>query len=69
MSYEEGGTEDEHMIGRTWRSEFREFKDTKTVRTIEQLTSAGNYVHLYFTEYSFYSHRYTIFFRSVLASR
>ncbi len=41
------------MIGRTWRSELREFKDRKTGRAITQLTSTGNNVHLYFTENSF----------------
>ena len=56
------------MIGQTWRSEVREFKDPKTGRTIKQLTSTGNNVHLYFTENSFDAHRNTVIFRSDRAS-
>lgn len=41
------------MIGDTWQSEIREFMDEKTGRTIRQLTTTGNNVHLYFTENSF----------------
>jgi oligogalacturonide lyase len=56
------------MIGQKWQSEFREFRDEKTGRAIRQLTSAGNNVHLYFTENSFDSHKNEIIFRSDLAS-
>ena len=56
------------MIGQTWNSEIREFKDEKTGRTIRQLTSAGNNVHLYFTENSFDAHKNEIVFRSDRAS-
>ncbi len=56
------------MIGQTWNSEIREFKDKKTGRTIRQLTSTGNNVHLYFTENSFDVHRGEIIFRSDRAS-
>ena len=56
------------MIGQTWSSEIREFKDEKTGRTIQQLTSIGNNVHLYFTENSFDAHRNEIIFRSDRAS-
>ena len=52
------------MIGQTWKSEMREFRDDKTGRTIRQLTSTGNNVHLYFTENSFDLHRNEIVFRS-----
>jgi oligogalacturonide lyase len=52
------------MIGQTWHSEIREFKDPKTGRTIRQLTTNGNNVHLYFTENSFDIHQNTIIFRS-----
>jgi len=52
------------MIGQTWESEIREFQDEKTGRTIRQLTTAGNNVHLYFTENSFDAHRNEIVFRS-----
>jgi hypothetical protein len=38
------------MIGQTWNSEIYEFTDEKTGRTIKQLTTIGNNVHLYFTE-------------------
>ena len=56
------------MIGQTWGSEIREFKDEKTGRPIKQLTSTGNNVHLYFTENSFDAHRNEIIFRSDRAS-
>jgi len=52
------------MIGQTWKSEIREFKDGKTGRTIRQLTSTGNNVHLYFTENSFDSRKNEIIFLS-----
>lgn len=41
------------MIGETWKSELRRFKDEKTGREITQLTQTGNNWHLYFTENSF----------------
>jgi oligogalacturonide lyase len=56
------------VIGQRWASEIREFKDEKTGRTVRQLTSAGNNVHLYFTENSFDRHRDEIIFRSDRAS-
>jgi len=56
------------MIGQKWNSEIREFKDEKTGRTIKQLTSTGNNVHLYFTENSFDAHKNEIIFRSDRAS-
>jgi oligogalacturonide lyase len=56
------------MIGQTWKSEIREFRDEKTGRTIRQLTSTGNNVHLYFTENSFDAHTDEIIFRSDRAS-
>jgi oligogalacturonide lyase len=56
------------MIGQTWKSEIREFRDEKTGRRIRQLTSLGNNVHLYFTENSFDVHRNEIIFRSDRAS-
>ena len=52
------------MIGRTWPSEIRERKDPITGRTVQQLTSTGNNVHLYFTENSFTAGDNTIIFRS-----
>lgn len=52
------------MIGQTWKSEIREFRDEKTGRTVRQLTSTGNNVHLYFTENSFDAHQNEIIFRS-----
>lgn len=52
------------MIGQTWQSELREFKDEKTGRTIRQLTATGNNVHLYFTENSFDADKNEIIFRS-----
>jgi len=56
------------MIGDTWQSEIREFKDEKTGRTIKQLTTLGNNVHLYFTENSFDSVKNEIIFVSDRAS-
>lgn len=52
------------MIGQVWKSEIREFKDAKTGRTIQQLTTTGNNVHLYFTENSFDVNKNEIIFRS-----
>jgi len=52
------------MIGQEWPSEIRTFEDPKTGRTIRQLTSTGNNIHLYFTENSFDSAENTILFRS-----
>ena len=56
------------MIGQTYKSELCEFKDAKTGKTIQQLTSTGNNVHLYFTENSFDAHKNEIIFRSDRAS-
>ena len=56
------------MIGQTWSSEISETKEGKTGRTIRQLTSVGNNVHLYFTENSFDAHENGIIFRSDRAS-
>jgi oligogalacturonide lyase len=56
------------MIGQKWDSEMRRFADEKTERTITQLTSTGNNVHLYFTENSFDLHRDEIVFVSDRAS-
>lgn len=56
------------MIGQTWPSEIREFKDEKTGRAIRQLTQRGNNVHLYFTENSFDAHQPEIIFLSDRAS-
>ena len=56
------------MIGQSWSSEVREFRNEKTGRTIRQLTSIGNNVHLYFTENSFDAHQNRIIFRSDRAS-
>ncbi len=56
------------MIGDTWPSEMREFKDVKTGRTIRQLTATGNNVHLYFTENSFDNVKNEIIFVSDRAS-
>jgi len=52
----------------TWSSEIREFRDPLTGRTIRQLTSAGNNVHLYFTENAFNRGKSEIIFRSDRAS-
>ena len=56
------------MIGQTWPSERRTFKDEKTGRTITQLTTTGNNVHMYFTENSFDQHKNEIIFASDRAS-
>ncbi len=56
------------MIGQTWKSEIREFKDEKTGHLIKQLTSIGNNVHLYFTENSFDVQQNEIIFTSDRAS-
>ncbi|SRR6266498_2677281 len=56
------------MIGQTWPAERRSFRDDKTGRRVEQLTSQGNNVHLYFTENSFDLSGGTIIFRSDRAS-
>ncbi|MBN1936757.1 MAG: PD40 domain-containing protein [Anaerolineae bacterium] len=56
------------MLGPIWQSEVREFQDSKTGRTIKQLTTTGNNVHLYFTENSFDIHRNEIVFVSDRAS-
>jgi oligogalacturonide lyase len=56
------------MIGQTWKSEIREFKDEKTGRTIRQLTQEHNNYHLYFTENSFFKGLNQIVFRSDRAS-
>ena len=55
-------------MGQTWKSEIREFKDVKTGKTIQQLTSTGNNVHLYFTENSFDANKNEIIFMSDRAS-
>jgi hypothetical protein len=52
------------VIGQTWKSEIRQFRDEKTGGTVWQLTSTGNNVHLYFTENSFDAHQNEIIFRS-----
>ncbi len=56
------------MIDQKWDSEIHEFKDEKTGRTVKQLTTRGNNVHLYFTENSFDAHKDEIIFRSDRAS-
>jgi oligogalacturonide lyase len=56
------------MIGQTWPSERRSFRDAETGRRIEQLTTSGNNVHLYFTENAFDLHNDAIIFRSDRAS-
>jgi oligogalacturonide lyase len=56
------------MIGQKWQSEMREFKDAKTGRTIKQLTTIGNNVHMYFTENSFDLSANEIIFQSDRAS-
>jgi oligogalacturonide lyase len=52
------------MIGQTWRSEIREFRDEKTGRPVRKLTATGNNVHLYFTENSFDANKNEIIFLS-----
>ncbi len=56
------------MIGDQWKSELREWRDEKTGRTVKQLTTTGNNVHLYFTENSFDARAPEIIFRSDRAS-
>ena len=56
------------MAGRTWPSEMRTFTDAQTGRTITQLTSTGNNVHMYFTENSFVQGKNEIIFQSDRAS-
>jgi oligogalacturonide lyase len=56
------------VIGDIWPSETREFNDERTGRTIRQLTSQGNNVHLYFTENAFTAGGNTIIFTSDRAS-
>ncbi len=56
------------MIGDTWKSEMRSFKDSLTGREVTQLTTTGNNVHLYFTENSFDLNKNEIIFRSDRAS-
>ncbi len=56
------------MIGDKWKSEIRSFQDAETGRTIKQLTTTGNNVHLYFTENSFDAFKPEILFRSDRAS-
>jgi oligogalacturonide lyase len=56
------------MIGQTWKSEIRAFKDEKSGRTVRQLTATGNNVHLYFTENSFDARKNEIIFLSDRAS-
>lgn len=41
------------MIGEKWEPEFKIIKDEKTGKTIKQLTTKFNNIHLYFTENSF----------------
>jgi oligogalacturonide lyase len=54
----------EPRVGQTWKSEMRQFEDEKTGRTILQLTSTGNNVHLYFTENSFDAYKNEMIFLS-----
>lgn len=56
------------MTKRKWASEKRAFKDEKTGRTITQLTTTGNNVHMYFTENSFDCQKNEIIFQSDRAS-
>ncbi len=56
------------MIGQKWQSEITTFADEKTGRTIKQLTSTGNNVHMYFTENSFVRGKNEIIFQSDRAS-
>jgi oligogalacturonide lyase len=56
------------MAGRTWESEIRTFTDELTGRTIKQLTTTGNNVHMYFTEDSFVRGKNVILFQSDRAS-
>jgi oligogalacturonide lyase len=56
------------VIGQTWPSEMRTFKDAKTGRLIRQLTQTGNNIHLYFTENAFVRGKNEIIFLSDRAS-
>ncbi|GAB4109979.1 MAG: hypothetical protein Fur005_19170 [Roseiflexaceae bacterium] len=56
------------MTQTTWPAERRQFQDAQTGRTITQLTSMGNNVHLYFTENSFDASGTSIIFLSDRAS-
>lgn len=56
------------MTGKKWASEIRAFTDDKTGCTIQQLTTTGNNVHVYFTENSFVKGRNEIIFLSDRAS-
>lgn len=56
------------MIGDTWISEMRSYRDPTTGQEIIQLTSTGNNVHLYFTENSFDIKKNEIIFQSDRAS-
>jgi oligogalacturonide lyase len=56
------------MVGRKWASEMSVFVDEKTGRTIRQLTTTGNNVHMYFTENSFVEGKNEIIFQSDRAS-
>jgi oligogalacturonide lyase len=56
------------MAGRKWPSEISTFTDEKTGRTIKQLTTTGNNVHMYFTENSFVQGKNEIIFQSDRAS-
>lgn len=53
---------------RKWESEIRTFTDEKTGRTLKQLTTTGNNVHMYFTENSFVQGKNEIIFQSDRAS-
>jgi oligogalacturonide lyase len=56
------------MLGQTWKSEMRSYKDEKSGRTVRQLTTTGNNIHLYFTENSFIKGKNEIIFLSDRAS-
>jgi oligogalacturonide lyase len=56
------------MAGKVWPSEMSTFVDEKTGRTIRQLTTTGNNVHMYFTENSFVQGKNEIVFQSDRAS-
>src|SRR5215207_10129573 len=56
------------MMGKKWPSEIRTFVDEQTGRTIKQLTTTGNNVHMYFTENSFVQGKNEIIFQSDRAS-
>jgi oligogalacturonide lyase len=56
------------MTGKKWPSEIRTFTHEQTGRTIKQLTTTGNNVHMYFTENSFVQGKNEIIFQSDRAS-